>query len=352
MSGFMDGVFNTSGKIPTNSNFWEIGIDEFVTSEGITSGFSRVIAEQVFRPVKSPQIKFYEKFVGKPIASGYGWMERAIAKTVAKKFKPKATANDDLSFYDSEGIEKLFKIDYEGWRPVTLPSELATVEQMLNYGSVGTLNNILVDNVLKDYQRDMESAIQKKMISTTTSETTVDITDASAIRRKVSSLATQMMGNKTHYNELTVTENAKIYTASEKVLAFINMDLYNFMIDSKAILPSPGELTQNVEYIPVVDDLATPLTTVEHTAGQTSNSWDDEVVPSAVDKDAPVIYLCSADRCVVRPLINSYRINLSKNGAGDFMNQHLLWKCAIGIRPWENAIRINAAPEEPETPEG
>ena len=100
MSEFIDGVFNTSGKIPTNSNFWDAGIDEFVTSDGITSGFSRVIGEQVFRPVKSPQIKFYERFAGKPINSGRGWTERAIAKTVAKKYKPKATANDDLSFYE------------------------------------------------------------------------------------------------------------------------------------------------------------------------------------------------------------------------------------------------------------
>ena len=56
---FNDVIFNTSGKIPTESNFWKQSLDNFVTSEGITAGFKRVIGEQVFKPLKDVRMPFY-----------------------------------------------------------------------------------------------------------------------------------------------------------------------------------------------------------------------------------------------------------------------------------------------------
>jgi len=346
-----NGIFNTSGKIPSQSNFWEDAKGTFTSTEGITAGFGRVIGEQVFRPVKSPQTAFYNEFAGRPIMAGRGWVERAVAKTVAKKRKGKATASDDLGFYDSSGIEKVFEIDYEGWRPVSLPSELDTAQLMYSTGGVGTLNGILVDNVLMDYQRDMESAVQKKLISCTKSEATVDLTDAEDIFSVIRELSAKMQGTTTHYNELTPTENDKIYTNTGEVLCFLPIETFNFMMSSRATLPSPGELITNVRFIPTADGLAKPITAAELAAGQDAGAQGWGLTsPVALGKDAPDIFLVSKDKCEVRPLIGSYRVNLTKNGAGDFMNQHMLWSCAIGVKPWENGIRINHANPAPVIP--
>ena len=93
---YIDDVFNKSGKIPTDSNFWEQDVDQFVAGDTITSGFAQVIGEQVFRPLMSPTTPFYNKFAGRVINSGYGWTENALYKKDAKRFNPKATANDNF----------------------------------------------------------------------------------------------------------------------------------------------------------------------------------------------------------------------------------------------------------------
>lgn len=342
----IDGVFNTSGKIPTDSHFWNQNSDVFMTAEGITAGFSKVLGEQVYLAPKTPQTAFYSAFAGKPLKAGSAWMERAIAKTVAKKFKPKATANDDLAFYDSEGIQKTFEFDYAGWRPVTLPSDFETMLMNVEEGGIGQLNSTLVDNVYTDYLRDMESATQKKVISTTKSAETIEYQSAMDIFMGIQEISADMQGSEKHFNELTNTENGKIYTNSEKVLCFIPLKTYNYMMTARSNLPSPDQIITNVEFIPTADSLATPITKTEFEAGVTAGTWSSSAKPFSATKTGkdvlakPDIYMCSAKKCEIRPAIGSYKVNLTKNGAGDFTNQHLLWKCAIGVKPWENGVRI------------
>ena len=43
---YIDDVFNTMGKIPTDANFWEQDIDQFVAGDTITSGFAQVIGDR------------------------------------------------------------------------------------------------------------------------------------------------------------------------------------------------------------------------------------------------------------------------------------------------------------------
>mgnify|MGYP005802276543 CR=1 FL=1 len=60
-----------------------------------------------------------------------------------------------------------------------------------------------------------------------------------------------------------------------------------------------------------------------------------------MDKEQPLIWMCAANRIEVRPLVRSYKVNMQQNAAGDFVNEHMLWKCAIAVKPFENAVRIN-----------
>lgn len=341
--------FNTSGKFPTTEDFWQGSIEDWVTSDGITAGFSKVIAEQVFRPLKSPLTPFYNTFAGRPLDAGAGWTERLVGKRTTHRMKPKATAQDDLGFYDSDGLEFNYEVDVEGWIPVSLPTDLVSLEMFAKSSGMGELNSRLVDSLTPSYQRDMESEIGLKAISTTSKEVTLDATtseDPQAILKNIQKLATQFRGDASHFNELDTDDQAKVYTNSERVLVFMGEELYNDIMDSFASLPSPDRIVRNAEIITVPDGLPTPITTTQFNEGvkegsTTITTWTPGSKPVAADKDQPAVWIASADRVEYRPVINSYRTNISRNGAGDFQNVHLLWRGAIGVRPYENAVRVN-----------
>lgn len=341
---FTDTVFNMSGKIPTESNFWSQSLDNFVTSEGITAGFKRVIGEQVFKPLKDVRMPFYQRFAGAPITAGSGWTERALKYSAMDHWNPKATAEDDLKFYDSDGIEKTFEINVRGTKSVSVPSLLESPEMFVNRSGVGTLNSMLVDNVIQIYQRGIESEIQKKAISLTKAEMEVDIaTDGIiSVMGDIMDKASEMLSDDYHYNELTADENANLITRSSKVYLFMNQAYVNAYRNAKASMPSPKELVDNVELVPMVNTLVKPITTAEFTAGpRTGVTWATGDKPVAVDKPAPIAFLCGSDKVVYRPVEGSYKVNLKENGKGDFVNEHLIYKGAIAVRPWENSIRIN-----------
>lgn len=337
-------VFNTSGKFATNSKFWEAYKDSLVTEDGITSGFSKVLGEQVYRPLGTFETPMYNRFAGQPLWYGAAWRERALYNTFARHFKPKATAEDDLGFVDSEGLEVNYGIDVAGWVKVAIPTELETIEMMLTNGEVNKLNEMLVDNVIRTYQMSIESEIEKKLVSNIQAEDTIDFTDGVQAVKDINKLAIRMKGNLYHYNQLSNEQNGRIITRSDKVLAFIDADVLEHMRESFANLPSPDRISENVEFVPMYDGCPTPVTTAEYNAGGTDASgttitWSAE--PIAMNKSKPVCMLVSDKICTYRPLINSYRMGLSKNNAGDFQIQHLQWKGGIAIRPWENAIRLN-----------
>lgn len=339
-------IFNTSGKIPTLSEFWAQDSETFMTEQGITPYFRKVLGEQVFMPLKRPQLAFYGAFAGRPIAEGAAWQERVLKKNIAKKFNPKAGAADDLAFYDSSGYEWDFGIDVKGWFPVTLPSELESLEMFIKSRGVGELNSLLVDNVIMDYQRALESEIQMKCITTCKNEVEVNPTDYVGMVKKINKVIDEMKGTTVHYNDVTTYKatgeviNDNIYTNSEEVYVFIYSGLLREMSEALAGYPSPEKIFIDAKVIPLVDPLPASLTTAQWNQGKTDHGWDASVTPSALDKAAPLAFICSSKRCEYRPVMGAYKINLSKNGAGDFINEHLIYKGGIGIRPYENAVRI------------
>lgn len=342
--GYTDDVFNSYGKIPTNSDFWKQSVDKFVTSDGITAGFGRVIAEQLFKPLKTPFTPFYSRFAGAPISAGYGWTERALKATHMKHFNPKATASDALSYVESKGIEKTFTQNVEGWNPVSVPSELVSPEMFVKRNGVGELNSQIVDNNIMSYQRSIESEIQKKAISLTKNKMEVDISTDGIVASMgaIMDKASEMLSDDYHYNELSADENTDLITRSDKIYCFVNQKYLNAYRNAKAALPSPNELVNNVEIVPMVNALAKPITTAEFTGGpDTGKTWTTADKPVAVDEPAPIAYLVANDKIVYRPVVGSYKINQNLNGAGDFVNSHLIYKGCIAVRPWENAVRVN-----------
>ena len=151
--------------------------------------------------------------------------------------------------------------------------------------------------------------------------------------------AFEIMSDDYHYNELTEQENNNLTTRSDKIYLFIEQKYLNAYKNAKATIPNPNELVSNVEVIPMVNQLPTPLTTAEFNAESGTNGWTDK--PVAIDKKKPIAYMVGSGKIEYRPLMGSYKVNMAKNGAGDFDNVHLIFKGSVAVRPWENAIRIN-----------
>lgn len=340
-----DEMFNTTGKFPTNPDFWIGSRDEYVTSEGITSGFSKILGEQVYRPVSAVETPMYSRFAGRPLIGGNAYRERAVYKINARHFKPKATASDDLDFVDNEGCEFVYNVDSAGWIKTSIPSELENIEMNFDRYEVGELNSILVDNVIKSYQNSVESAIGKKLVSNIKASEDIDFTDGQQAVKDINKLAIRMRGTQYHYNQLTEAQNAKLITKSDRIYCFIDAETLENMRESFASLPSPDRISENVEFVPIYDGMPTPLTTAEYTAGPgedaggTTIVWDGE--PIAIDEDKPIAMLVSDRICEYRPVINSYRMTMKRNEAGDFQNVHLKWKSLCLVRPFENGIRLN-----------
>ena len=347
ISSYADMTFNDSGKFPTDSDFWKMYSDRFTAGDGITNGFSTVMGEQVFRPLGDVRTPFYNRFAGRPLNVGDAFKERALFKIQSRHFKPKATAEDDLGFTDSEGLEVVYPVNVEGWIKTSIPSSLKTVEMMLKDGEIGQLSSMLVDNVLKTYQRDTESAIQKKVVSSIGSEETIDFSNGVNAWKMINKLGIRMKGEKYHYNALTDAQNEKIMKQGGKILCFIDAEVYEDMIGSFAVLPSPDYINKDVEFIPMVDGMPTPITTEEFNAGTGTDAggsaitWTGE--PVAIDESQPTAILMCDSAVEYRPVMGTYRINMSKNNAGDFENEHLLWKASIKVSPFEDMIRLNNA---------
>ena len=340
---YTDTIFNDYGKIPTDSNFWNQSIDQFVSDSGFTSGFRRVLGEQVFKSNKEIRTPFYSRFAGKPIDAGVGWTERALYDSGVKRWNPKATAEDALGYYDSKGIEKSFTVNVQMWKPVSVPSDLASLDDFIARNGIGELNSRIVDTVTRAYQNAIESEIQKKAISLTKNSMDVDIETDGIVNvfGQIMDKATEMMSDDYHYNELTEDENADLITRSDKIYMFVNQKYLNAYRNAKANLPSPSELVSNVEIIPMLNDLAKPVTTSEFNAGSGSVTWDSADKPVACDANAPIAYLVGDGKIEYRPVRGSYKINEQFNGAGDFTNVHLIARGSIAVRPWENAVRVN-----------
>ena len=343
---YADEQFNYSGKIATDSNFWKQPVDRFVSGDTIIPKFSRVIAEQFFMPIKTPVTPMYQRIVGASVKAGFGVTERMVCKTPTKHFKAKATANDALGYYDTDGIEKTYEVNVAGWRPITLPSDLTTFDEMINGSDIEKLNSYIYDNNVMNYQRDIESMIEKYVSSTIKNKATIDYdsTDMISLIMSLSEKATAMMGEKTAFNELTTDENNSIYHgASDGVVAYIDKALYDKIMSNKAYLPNPDRVIENVEFVPMIDGNATPITTAEWNAGRGESGgdtieWDNK--PVAIDEDKPDIILMDKRKFEYRPVRNSYKINENINGAGDFKNIHLVYKGMLFNRPWYNGLRI------------
>lgn len=324
--------FNTAGKIPANSDFFKIAKDSYTSKDGIIGGFKTVLGEQFIHVRQKARTPFYSLAVGAPLKEGDGWMERIINPSAVQKYNPKATSADALNFYDSTGYEKVFGLSFGGRRSVSTASDLVLKEAVAN-GNSGQINDILVDNLHVDVTTDIESMIGMYGVSTIAKTLSGKITaDVKETITNLNDIAIDMKTDGTKYSD-----KASAYNYADEVVAFIDAKTLKGLTTSQATYPSPDKLGLEFEFIPVYGDLPKPITTAEYNAGGYFTATD---IPSAVDKNRPKVVMMDKKYLEYRPYIGEYKVTTDINGAGDFRNYHVLYKGAIGYKPWKNAVRL------------
>lgn len=321
-----------------NPDFWITNASSFVTSAGLTTGFSRELGESLFYNMKSIRTPFYNTFKGRPLKSGAAWKERIMALPGIERYKPKATAEDAFKFYESEGLEEVHAMDYQGWIPVTVPSDLELGEMVDNPEKIGEFARYIHDNGALACQMGIDALIGKKLVSCVEHTENVDTSNYNAMRKMIRDTATEMRTNKGTYASATVDAD-KFLTSAEEVLVIMEESTYNDMVSDLATYPSPDKFVENATII-TVPELPTPITTAEYTSGVASNGWDADNPPANIDSGKPTMMILSRDWMEYRPYIGESRVNLNQNGAGDFTNAHILFKGSIGIRGWEQAVAV------------
>ena len=338
-----------AGIKTANANFWVSNADKFITSTGITTGFSRELGESMFAPRKSIRTPFYNTFSGRPLKSGAAWKERIMAIPSTERYNPKATAQQAFGYYDSEGLEAVHACHYQGWIPLTVPSDLELSELVQSPAKIGDFANYVYENGSKAVQMDINALIAKKLVSCVEHTDTIDTSDFGEFRKKIRDVAATMRTNKGTYVSSAVDPD-KYITSANEVIVLMEEITYNDMVSDLATYPSPDKIVQGATIIPI-PEMPTPITSAEYTAGVTSNGWDADATPANIGEDKPTVMILSKDYIEWRPYMQESKVNLNANGAGDFTNAHILFKGSIGIRPWENALVLTAEPgNEPVIP--
>ena len=333
-----------AGIKTANANFWESNAEKFVTSAGITAGFSRELGESLFAPLKSIRTPFYNIFSGRPLKYGAAWKERILAMPSTERYNPKATAQQAFGFYNSEGLEAVHANHYQGWIPLTVPSDLELSELVQSPAKIGEFANYIYDNGSRAVQMDIDALIGKKLVSCVEHTDTIDTSDFKVFRKKIRDVAAAMRTNQGDYVSSTVDPD-KFLTSANEVIVLMEEITYNDMVSDLAVYPSPDKIVQGATIIPI-PEMPTPITSAEYTTGVTSNGWDEDVTPANIGEAKPDVMILSKDYIEWRPYIQESKVNLNANGAGDFTNAHILFKGSIGIRPWENAVALTAEPAD------
>ena len=357
---FNDESWGKIGKIPAESDFFavDVDIDDVIDGTGFTSAYSKLIGEQVFKITQPSETPFTVNHTGSPISAGAGWVERltkrlttgsttsgsAKAGMMARLDTRIVTADDDLRFYDSEGKEFVYKSEnVAGWCPVSLPSGLDLYDMFTTPNGFANMNGMLVDNVKQAYDRALESEIQKHAVNL------APVYEQTTLRGKelftyIRDEIAKFKSDDYAFNYMSDQDNADYEHRSTDVLVYMNAIQYNDMMDDFANLPSPEFVNQSIgaTFVLMNNKIVTPYAT--DTAMSKDGFTDYGGITTSdmpmIGKDAPEIMIMDKRWIEYRPVIDGYRVNISKNGAGDFTNEHLIFKGGLNIKPWANCKAI------------
>lgn len=331
--------FNSNGKIAADSDFFKNFSDAYTGVGGIVDGFKTVLGEQIIHTRQPWRTPIYSLAIGAPLKQGNAWTERVLNKTDTYAFNPKATASDALQFYDSEGVEKVFSINYAGRKSVSAASDLALQELVMS-GNAGKINDYIVDGMQKDVQGELEAMAGLNLVSNIQHEINdADMSTADKIRDLINDVAIAMKTDGVKYSRL-----ARDTEYADEVVVLMDAKEARKLSNSEAVVFDSSKLNVEARVVPVFGGLPKPITTAQFNAGRgTSAPYDSGSQPVAIDEAKPDMIIMDAKYFEIRPYINEWKMTTDYNGAGDFRNYHCIYKGAMGFKPWKNAVRVYKA---------
>ena len=336
-------LFNSNGKIATESTFFETYSDVYTGSSGIVDGFKTVLGEQIIHVRQAPRTPIYSMAISAPLKQGDGWVERLTNPSATYPLKPKATAQEALGFYDSTGVEAVFQLNFAGSKTVTTDTDLEVKKLVMDGAKSGEINDILVDAMQKDVQKELESMAGLKLVSTIAKEATMDMSTMDAIREGISDIAIDMKTSGSSYSDM-----ARDTEYADDVVVLMTAKLARKLSNSQSVIFNPSQLNIEADVIPIYGELPTPITTAQYTAGGWTEATPSTPLPSAIDEAKPDLIIMDKKYFEIRPYQDEWKMTSDRNGLGDFINYHILYSGAMGYKPWRNAVRVYA--ETPETP--
>ncbi len=320
-----------------DADFFTKNLDKMITSTGITPEFSRMLGEVMMAPMKDAPVPFFNTFRGRDLPYGAYWQENAVALPKGRRYKPKATAEDAFGYYDSEGIQSIYTTSFQGWTPQSLPSNLSLGEIVNRPELMGDFISRITENGRLSVQMDIDALIAKKLVSSIGFTETVDRSDYKGYRKKLRDIVSDMRTNKGLYVDTDKVDPDKYLTASSGITILMEEKDYYDMVADMATYPSPDKFIENAT-VTTIPEMPTPITTEEYGQGGGEGAFTEE--PVNMDGGKPLAIILSDDFLEYRPYQGEARVNVNQNGAGDFSNTHIIYKGAIGVRPWENAVII------------
>lgn len=333
-------LYNSNGKIAADSDFFAEYGEIFDSSDGIIDGFKTVLGEQILHVRQPARTPIYSLAIGAPLRYGSAWSERVLRPSATYEYNPKATAQDDLGFYDSAGEEYVFQINFAGRKTISAASDL-TLREMLLPGNAGQINEYLVDGMRKDVQWELESMAGVNLVSNIGAELTgQDMSTPEKIRALINDVAISMKSDSMTYSDAKIPG-----TYADDVVVLMDAGKARNLSNSEAILPDAARLNIEAEIIPIYGGLPKPITTEQFNAGrgQSATPYQADSEPAAVDKAVPDMIIMDRKYFEIRPYIDEWKMTMSYNGSGDFRNYHCLYKGAMGYKPWRSAVRIYSA---------
>lgn len=373
---FNDSEWGTIGKIPPTEDFFAGNLDmsDIVGATGFTMGYAKLLGEQVFKITEPSEHPFTANLTGRPIRAGAGWSERLVKRLGAGSQTPGSAkagvlkrggatgdvkdidADDDLRYYDSEGKEFFYQSEnLKGWIPVSLPSNLDIYEMFTEPSQMGMLNGMLVDNVKQGYDNALESEIQKHAINLCPTVENVGTVTGKELFVKIRDYVTKFKSDDYAFNQYAIsggtlatadpTFNDAYEHKAKDVVIFMDSLTYNAMMDSFSSLYSPDYIKEiDAPIIKMNNAMVTPYASATAMSNDGFTDYGN-LVPATdmpmLGESAPKVMIMDKRFCEYRPVIDSYRINISKNGAGDFTNEHMHFVGGLNVKPWANAVALN-----------
>lgn len=335
----MNNRFNANGKVGTKANFFSNAMDEYDSLENIVEGMGNKIAQQFVYGIDSANNPLSALFMSDAISEGEGIQETIVFRGDADEGNPKAGADYALGFADSHAQTFYQTLNYSKTYKKSIPRDEIR-KASLGGSFADNVGNALIGTLAVAFGDDLESKISKVLTSNIENTGTIDMTDPNTVRKEIRKRVTDMSKKgDTYLGSVRKADGTyeKVHYADSKpstLMVIMPKEMDDFLEYDEGNIFHPDKVGFSAMKV-LVDDLATPVTTAEASAG----NW---IPPVGVDKAKPSIVICDSRFVRFAPFINNFTMSTQQNNGANppFTNFFLHAQGLIGASMFRKSYAI------------